>query len=154
MPHQSYFFGREKELAIIAGAISPESRTWGVLIEGHGGIGKTSLAIEAAYRAPKEYFDYKLFVSAKMRELTPSGEKLLTDFIHQSYLEMVNEVAFQLDEDWISKLAPEERTKELWGALRGKKALIVYDNVETLHEGDLRVYFNSYHGYPKVIRQL
>ena len=51
LPTQPYFFGREKELAIIADAISPEARTWGVLIDGPGGIGKTALAIRAGHLA-------------------------------------------------------------------------------------------------------
>jgi hypothetical protein len=33
LPPQQFFFGREKELASIAEAILPESRTWGVLID-------------------------------------------------------------------------------------------------------------------------
>jgi hypothetical protein len=37
-----FFFGREKELQSIAEAISPEARTWGALIDGPGGIGKTA----------------------------------------------------------------------------------------------------------------
>ena len=41
LPVQAYFFGREKELKIIENAISPKSRTWGVLIDGPGGVGKT-----------------------------------------------------------------------------------------------------------------
>ncbi|NJN97326.1 MAG: hypothetical protein HC875_26215 [Anaerolineales bacterium] len=44
LPRQPYFFGREQELAEIAAALAPESRTWGVLIDGPGGIGKTALA--------------------------------------------------------------------------------------------------------------
>src|SRR5215207_1244464 len=59
LPHQPYFFGRERELAIIADAISPDSRTWGALIDGPGGIGKTALAIRAAHLAPPTFFERK-----------------------------------------------------------------------------------------------
>jgi tetratricopeptide (TPR) repeat protein len=136
LPNQPYFFGRESELALITDAISPESRTWGVLIDGPGGIGKTALAVEAAHQAPKENFDHKFFITAKVRELTPSGEKPLTDFTRPSYLEMLNELAIDLGEDEIPRLAPDERTKQLWNALRGKKVLVVFDNLETLHEDE------------------
>lgn len=37
IPHQNYFFGREKELATLADALSPEARSWGALIDGRGG---------------------------------------------------------------------------------------------------------------------
>jgi len=136
LPAQPYFFGRENELAIIADAISPESRTWGALIDGPGGIGKTALAVEAAHQAPKVTFEHKFFITAKVRELTSSGEKPLTDFTRPNYLEMLNELAIDLGEDRIPRLAPEERTKELWNAMRGKKVLVVYDNLETLHEDE------------------
>lgn len=38
LPHQASFFGRQKELQIIENELSPESRTWGVLVDGPGGI--------------------------------------------------------------------------------------------------------------------
>jgi hypothetical protein len=79
LPHQPYFFGREKELAILADAISPESRTWGVLIDGPGGIGKTALAVRAGLLAPEKDFDRKVFLTAKVRELTPGGERRLEE---------------------------------------------------------------------------
>ncbi len=40
LPQVGFFVGREKELEIIQSALSPESRTWGALIDGPGGIGK------------------------------------------------------------------------------------------------------------------
>ena len=46
LPRLGFFVGRAKELEIIKDAIVPESRTWGALIDGPGGIGKT-LAIKA-----------------------------------------------------------------------------------------------------------
>lgn len=136
LPNQPYFFGREKELALIADAISPESRTWGALIDGPGGIGKTALAVEAAHRASKETFEHKFFITAKVRELTPSGEKPLTDFARPNYLELLNELAVDLGEDEIPRLAPEERTKQLWNVMRDKKVLVVFDNLETLYEDE------------------
>ena len=71
LPHQPYFFGREEELAIIAEAFDPESNGWGVLIDGPGGIGKTALAIRAGHLAPDSMYPTKIFLSAKIRELTP-----------------------------------------------------------------------------------
>src|SRR6185369_14086462 len=74
LPQVGFFVGREKELEIIQSALSLESRTWGALIDGPGGIGKTALAIKAAYDAPAEVFERKIFITAKVRELTPKAK--------------------------------------------------------------------------------
>jgi len=134
LPHQPYFFGRVKELATIADAISPDSRTWGALIDGPGGIGKTALAIKAAHDAPAELFERKIFITAKVRELTAEGEAKLTDFTRPTYLAMLDELGKELGADGLEKLAPDERPNELRLALAGKKALIIFDNLETLPE--------------------
>ncbi|MBN8656329.1 MAG: ATP-binding protein [Anaerolineae bacterium] len=134
LPQQPYFFGRAKELATIADAISPDSRTWGALIDGPGGIGKTALAIKAAHDAPAELFERKIFITAKVRDLTAEGEKPLTDFTRPTYLAMLDELGKELGETGLEKLAPDERPNELRLALAGKKALIVFDNLETLPE--------------------
>ncbi len=76
LPRQTYFFGREKELGTIANALSPESRSWGVLIDGPGGIGKTSLAIHAGHLAPAEDFPKDL----------PFGKEARADTIRRTAL--------------------------------------------------------------------
>ena len=136
LPNQPYFFGREKELATIADAIAPESRTWGALIDGPGGIGKTTLAIRAAYLAPEKLFERKIFITAKVRELTPEGEKPLKDFSRDNYFSMLNELTLELGEEGISHLAPDERANPLRMAMAGKKTLLVFDNLETLQEDE------------------
>jgi len=132
LPNQEFFVGREKERDIILSALSPESRTWGALIDGPGGIGKSALAIHAAHKA--EGFERKIFITAKVRELTPQGEAKLTDFTRPTYLAMLDELGKELGADGLEKLAPEARPNELRLALSGKKALIVFDNLETLPE--------------------
>src|SRR6185312_6417354 len=134
LPQQPFFFGRADELKIIASALAPESRTWGALIDGPGGIGKTALAIKAAHDAPSELFERKIFITAKVRELTPEGEKPLKDFSRDNYFSMLNELALELGEDGIPRLAPDERANPLRMAMAGKKILIVFDNLETLPE--------------------
>jgi tetratricopeptide (TPR) repeat protein len=136
LPSQPYFFGRAKELEIIRSALSPESRTWGALIDGPGGIGKTALAIKAAHDAPIELFERKIFITAKARELTSSGEVKMTDFTRPTYLSVLEELSKELGEDGIPRLAPDERPNALRIALVGKKALIIFDNLETLPEDE------------------
>lgn len=136
LPAQPFFFGRETELAAIADAISPESRTWGALIYGEGGIGKTALAIEAAHHALSNLFEVKIFISAKERELTSKGEVSSKDFSHNDFFSILNELALQLGEEGIPRLAQEERANTLKNTLATKKTLIVLDNLETLDPDD------------------
>ena len=83
LPSLQPFFGREEELRKIADALDPESRTWGALIDGPGGMGKTSLAVRAAYDAPHDAFEKIVFVSLKSRELDDDGERDLSKLSHQ-----------------------------------------------------------------------
>jgi nucleoside phosphorylase/tetratricopeptide (TPR) repeat protein len=141
LPHQTYFFGREKELAIIADALLPESRSWGVLIDGPGGIGKTSLAIHAGHLAPAEDFSLKIFLSAKVRELTPSGEQPLQDFMLPNFIALLNELAAELGQKDLSRMPPNERANAVRRSLIDRQALIIIDNVETFNEQErVRLY--------------
>jgi hypothetical protein len=136
LPREGFFVGRDVERKIIKEALSPESRTWGALIDGPGGIGKTALAIKAAHEAPEGLFERKIFISAKVRELTTDGEKPLTDFTRPTYLAMLDELGKELGEENLERLAPDERPNVLRLALAGKRALIVFDNLETLPEAE------------------
>jgi nucleoside phosphorylase/tetratricopeptide (TPR) repeat protein len=141
LPHQLYFFGREKELATIANALSPESRGWGTLIDGPGGIGKTALAIRAGHLASDDQFAIKIFLSAKKRELTPAGEQPLEDFMLPNYLDLLSELARELGEDEITRTPPNERANSVRRALADKDVLIIIDNVEVFEEAErVRLY--------------
>jgi len=141
LPRQAYFFGREKELATIADALSAESRSWGALIDGPGGIGKTALAIRAGHLAPDAHFSAKIFLSAKVRELTPSGEQPLQDFMLPNYIGLLSELARELGEEDIARTPENERANAVRRALTGKDVLIIIDNVETFDEPErVRLY--------------
>jgi len=141
LPHQPYFFGREDELKKIAEAISPEARTWGALIDGPGGIGKTALAIRAGHLAPAAHFERKIFLSAKIRELSPTGEQALQDFMLPNYMALLVELARELGEETIEQITPDERANAVRRALAQTRALIVIDNVETFAEPErVRLY--------------
>ena len=149
LPHQSYFFGREQELARIADALDPESAGWGVLIDGAGGIGKTALAIRAGHLAPNKAFPTKIFLSAKTRELTPHGEQPLADFQLPNYVALLAELARELGEDEIAKGNPNERAKEVRRALESRQALIIIDNLETLDEQERERLFQFLRRLPR-----
>ena len=132
LPRLHSFFGREKELQVISGALSPKARTWGALIDGPGGIGKTSLAIRAAQLAGPRDFDRIFFLSAKDRQLTSDGVRKLADSVLPGYLEMMNELARLLNLSEISKQPESERAHLIIHALEQTRALLIFDNLESL----------------------
>ena len=136
LPQLAYFFGRLDELKKIADALSPKTRTWGALIDGPGGMGKTSLAIRAAEVAPIGQFKNIFFLSSKERRLTADGERPLSDFVVPGYLEMLNEIARLLKQPDLAKQSETERARFLIDALVPAQALLVLDNLESLHKDD------------------
>lgn len=132
LPALQPFFGREEELKTIADALDPDSRTWGALIDGPGGMGKTSLAVRAAYAAPANVFDKIVFISLKSRELDDDGLRDLSGFLVSGLVELLGELARELGRDDIVKVAEDQRPRLLLDALRGTRTLLVLDNLESL----------------------
>ena len=132
LPPLHPFFGREGELQKIAEALDPDNRTWGALIDGPGGIGKTSLAIRAAYDAPKKNFNKIVFISLKSRELDDAGVRNVGGFLISGLAELFNELARELGHPDIAKTPENERPAMLVYVLRGTKTLLILDNLESL----------------------
>lgn len=137
LPRLAYFFGREDQLKIIDVALQPTARTWIILIDGPGGIGKTTLAIRAAELASEENYPRIVFVSAKGSELEPDGVQKVRDFLINSYLDLLNSIARELGDDSLAKLDEKERPAALLRLLRDKPALLVLDNLESFTKDDL-----------------
>ena len=132
LPALQPFFGREDELKKIADALDPDSRTWGALIDGPGGMGKTSLAVRAAYDAPPGIFNKIVYISLKSRELDDDGLRDLSGFLVSGLVELFGELARELGRDDIVKVAEDQRPRLLLDALRGTQTLLVLDNLESL----------------------
>ncbi len=136
LPRLQPFFGREKELAAIRDALDPESRTWGALIDGPGGMGKTSLAVRAAYDCQPGQFQRIVFVSIKDREMEDDGVRHFGNLIIPNLLELLNELARELGQPEITKSAEDQRIRLLLEALRPTQTLLILDNLETLTKED------------------
>lgn len=136
LPRLQPFFGRTDELKQIAEALDPKTQTWGALIDGYGGMGKTSLAVRAAYDCAPGQFDRIIFLSVKDRELDDDGERELGTFILPGFLEMLNELARELDKPDITKAAESERIRLILDALEPTRTLLILDNLESLTKGD------------------
>jgi tetratricopeptide (TPR) repeat protein len=132
LPRRATFFGRDREMSVVLKTISPQDRTWGVLVDGIGGIGKSALAIEAAYRCKeKGLFGAYIFVNAKRNILEPSGIRDLVPAA-RTLDEFLSETARSLGQTGIAQLENESKRRAVLEALRPAKALLVYDNLETL----------------------
>ena len=142
LPRLQPFFGREDELAQIREALDPDNRTWGALIDGPGGMGKTSLAVRAAYDCTPEQFNRIVFVSVKNRELDDDGVHELGDFLIPGFLEMLNELSREMGHADITKEPEDQRIRLLHEALRDKRALLILDNLESLPKPDRIRLFN------------
>lgn len=131
LPSRRPFFGRTKELQRLADYLLPEDRSWGVVLDGPGGMGKTALALEAAHRAPAEHYPLKLWITAKGRELTPEGERRLADHRVESFNALLDEIGAALGREDVPRATPEDRPRLVMHALAQHKALLVLDNLES-----------------------
>ena len=93
--------------------------TWGALIDGPGGIGKTSLAIRAAQIAADQ-FDRVLVVSTKDREFTPEGSVAVFNSIIPAYPAMLIEIAKLLELAHMKDKPDDERPAMINAAVQAK----------------------------------
>lgn len=129
LPSRGEFIGREKEKAQVREAL--RSRSYLVSIDGIGGIGKTSLALEIVYesleakagviqRNDVPVFDAFIWTTAKDRELA------LND--------LLDTIARTLGAMGIVQLPPQEKIEEVRGLLRLSRCLLIVDNFETVKD--------------------
>lgn len=128
LPHRGDFIGREKEKRQVHEALS--SRSFIITIDGIGGIGKTSLALEVLYEcltasqnspsAQHEVQKFEAFIwtSARDRELTIN--------------DVLDTIARTLEYPFITQLTPEEKRHEISKRLQEKSCLLIVDNFETI----------------------
>lgn len=154
LPARRAFFGRTKELETIAKYLLPEDRSWGVVLDGPGGVGKTALALEAAHRAPAEHFPLKLWITAKNRELLPYGEQTLQDHRVANYYDLLSELGRALGRDDIPKAVPEDRPQLVRHALANYRALLVLDNLETFSPEERHRVFELLGNLPSACRAI
>ena len=131
--YNSIFVGHQDEIARCLEALAPEAQGWGVTLDGSGGSGKTALALEVADRArQQDPFDAYLFAVAKTTRLSPDGVRQETLAL-SSLDAFCREFARLLGETNVARISDATaRRRALLDALRGRRALLIWDNLETL----------------------
>jgi len=128
LPHRGDFIGRDREKKQVHEAL--RSRSFIVTIDGIGGIGKTSLALEVLHEClaasqnsqppqpEAQKFDAFIWTSARDRELTIN--------------DVLDTIARTLEYPFITQLSPKEKRHEISRRLQEKSCLLIVDNFETI----------------------
>jgi len=142
-PDYGTFIGREEELAQVHRILRPYpySQHALVTIDGIGGIGKSTLALEVAHHYRREYdrldpqerFDAIIWTCAKTSVLTADGIKPRQQ-ITRTLDDVYTAIAVTLEREDIARARPEERDELVVRALTGQRTLLIVDNLETVDD--------------------
>ncbi|MBN1217611.1 MAG: hypothetical protein JXM69_01680 [Anaerolineae bacterium] len=126
-PRFGEFIGRETELSRVLEWV--ENSRWPLAaIEGMGGIGKTSLAIEAAHRClPGE----QLEIVNSFEAVVWTSARDQADF-DLSLEQVLDAIAHILDYPYLTQLETEAKMKAIDKLLRNRRTLVIVDNFETI----------------------
>jgi AAA+ ATPase superfamily predicted ATPase len=130
LPRRSPFFvNREAELRAVVDALSPRSRQYLVVIEGIGGVGKTALALEVAYRCLDErLFDGIVWFSGDAWRLEAEALKVATPKLE----DMLHVICLVLDRRDLLNKSIDDLTGTLYKAFQSNRYLLVIDNFEVI----------------------
>jgi tetratricopeptide (TPR) repeat protein len=143
LPQPDYvrFVGRETELAQVHTLLSPDNRTWVIVIDGIGGIGKSSLALEVTHdyfnrfnELPEQQrFKAIIWTSAKALTLTADGPAPRQQ-ITRTLSDIYTAIAAALQREDITRTRPEEQDALVRQALTQQRTLLIIDNMETIDD--------------------
>jgi LuxR family glucitol operon transcriptional activator len=127
------FFGRKEQLRRVKKAIKGAYPVVSVL--GDGGIGKTSLALKAAYEFledPDQPFEAIIWVTAKATILTPNEIQRINGAIESSL------GLFAKAAETLGGTSTDDPVGEVLSYLENFKILLILDNLETVLDSRLR----------------
>src|SRR4026207_951992 len=138
LPRRPYFVGREEEIKTILQSLQPNSRTFIVGIEGIGGVGKSTLAIELSYLCVENYlFESVIWISAKESILTLQGiEPVIPEA--KTLSEILITIGTSLGNPTIGNLSIQDQIKRAYNLLSRRTTLLVLDNFESLSRNEQR----------------
>ena len=144
LPARDYaqFIGRQRELAEVRRLLHAKARPYLLTVDGIGGIGKSSLALEAAYvyldpnLPADERYDALVWLSAKRTVLTP--ERIETRVQQFQVLgDVFNAIAQTLNYPAITQARVEDQRAVVERALGEHRTLLILDNLETINDPEL-----------------
>lgn len=125
------FRGRVQEIQEIHRLLAPDSRAAVVVVYGIGGVGKTSLVVEAVHQllacAPErdgQSYDAVIFTSARDGQLSLGG--------------VLDEIGRVLDFPTVLRQTDEEKLSFVQSLLRQFRVLLIIDNFETISDARLK----------------
>lgn len=145
LPQRDYaqFVGRATELQKIRQILRPypHSQHAFVTIDGIGGMGKSTLALEVAHLFLEQYeslpsgerFDAIVWTSAKERTLTGDGIKPRYQ-IHRTLDDLYRTIAITLQREDIVKAVFDQQAALLHSILIQQRTLVIVDNLETIDD--------------------
>ncbi len=142
LPAREYttFVGRDREIARLMELLDYAHSAHLISVDGIGGVGKTTLVVEAAYRCKdaSKYsnlptFETIIFTSAKLNHLTPMG--LLPRLAPTRTLrDICREIAGVLEFSEINNLSLPEQIEVIRHKLSQIETLLIVDNLETIED--------------------
>lgn len=162
LPHRNYgrFVGRQEELDRIHQLLKPypHSRYHIVTVDGIGGIGKSTLALEAAYYylqqyetlPPEERFDAIIWASAKQSVLTADGIVSRRQTL-RTLDDLYTTISTTLDREDITRARSDKQPSLVDQALRRQRTLLILDNFETVDDEQVLAFVREVPDPTKVI---
>jgi hypothetical protein len=143
-PTYTTFVGRQAEVTRLLELLSPRHAAHLISIDGIGGVGKTALVLEVAYRCLRAstgespnhrvpVFDAIIFVSAKQEVLTPGGI-LARTHTQRTLQDIFREVGDTLDRGGVTRVTLEEQPAYVRQVLADQNTLLIVDNLETMED--------------------
>src|SRR6266700_29273 len=154
LPQRPYthFIGREAELQKLTQLLLPypRSRHFLVTLDGIGGVGKSALALELAYRyrdnystlPPEERFEAIIWVSAKRTLLTAGGVQQRQQTF-STLGDLYRDIATVLELPSLMQADLEQCRGVVEHALAGSRTLLIVDNLETVDDEEVLTFLRE-----------
>lgn len=130
-----HLFGIDTLIGDISRRLSDSNGAAVAVIDGIGGVGKTTVAQAVAARlVESNQFADVLWVSAKQTQLSPTGGICALASPALTFDELLTRLAVQLEREGLIALNPQDREAALQAVFAAAPYLIVIDNLETMDD--------------------